>query len=787
MTKKIFSYALALTLAAASASAAVRTATPMGESLDRGVIAVKMPTGVFVSWRSFSADDSRMTFDVYRDGVRVNADPIVGGTNLKDTKGTASSKYTVKAFLNGEEVETTDPVAVEANVYKRVHLDRPKDGKTPKGDKYSYTPNDCSAADVDGDGQYEIIVKWDPSNSRDNSENGYTGNVFIDCYKLDGTKLWRIDLGRNIRAGAHYTQFMVYDLDGDGKAEMACKTAPGTIDGKGKAVLLDGDKEDADYRGTSGSHTTGTILTGSEYLTVFNGETGAEITTVPYEPARSIQKNWGDSYGNRSERYLACVAYLDGKKPSLVMCRGYYTYAYLCAWDFDGKKLTKRWMHESTKKGKEAYGEGAHSLTVGDLDGDGKDEIVYGSCAIDHDGKLLYRTGGGHGDALHLGDFDPDHEGLEIFMVHEEKGSGYPFDSSFRAAGTGEILWCTKQSGNDIGRGMAADLSDTWRGYEVWPSSYVENGVGNSVTFSCKGKILARKRASTCFRVYWDGDLLDELFDGRYDKDNKTANPQIEKRSADLTSGTVQMDFSTYKAQSCNTTKATPCLSADILGDWREEVVLWDGANSSDLMIFTTTIPSAYRVPTLMEDHNYRLAIAWQNVAYNQPPHLGFYISDRYSIAPIISAPEEQLNQTVELGQPIQPISGTFERCTSVVFTGMPKGVKGKADDKTGTFTISGTPTAEGEFTFAVRSKGGEGNTTLKGTITVTPASGVEGIADADDSLPGELTLIDAVTGIVVARGSGDPASLTTGQTPGIYILLTRRGSTRTASKIILK
>lgn len=498
------------------------------ETLGRGLVAVKTKAGVYLSWRCLTSDKSSQGYDVYRDGVKVNAEPITGSTNYVDASGTADAKYVVKAVDGGQVVETTPEAAVWPEVYKKVHLDRPAGGTTPDGVAYTYSPNDCSVGDVDGDGEYEIIVKWDPSNSKDNSEkSAYTGNVYIDGYKIDGTKLWRIDLGRNIRAGAHYTQFMVYDLDGDGKAEVACKTAPGTIDGQGKAVLMGDDKVTDDYRVSSGSN-KGIIVSGPEYLTVFNGQTGAEITTVSYVPLRSVRSDsqWGDSYGNRSERYLACVAYLDGQKPSLVMCRGYYTASYLCAWDFDGKNLTQRWLHKSETAGEGIYGEGAHALTVGDVDGDGCDEIVYGAACVDHDGSVLYRTGAGHGDALHLGDFDPDHDGLEIWMVHEEKSAAFPWDAEFRDAKTGEILWGQKQSGNDIGRGVVADVSDKWRGCEAWAIADYTSGSKATATYDCKGNKVADKRPSCNFRIYWDGDLYEELLDGT----------DIVKRNATLTS-----------------------------------------------------------------------------------------------------------------------------------------------------------------------------------------------------------------------------------------------------------
>ncbi|MDE6334076.1 MAG: Por secretion system protein [Muribaculaceae bacterium] len=743
----------ALITALLAAAAATAAASPQAEKLDRGLIAVKTSNSVFVSWRSLEEDPESMTFDVYRDGEKVNTSPITKGTNLNDRKGTVNSKYVVKASFNGDVVETSAEATVEPDVYKRLHLDRPDGGKTPDGVSYTYTPNDCSVGDVDGDGRYEIFVKWDPSNSHDNSEGGYTGNVFIDCYTLDGDKLWRIDLGRNIRAGAHYTQFMVYDFDGDGCAEMACKTAPGTIDGQGKPVLMGKDSADADYRSSkSGSH-KGQVTSGPEYLTMFDGRTGAELSTVAYEPSRSIRTSdqWGDGYGGRSERYLACVAYLDGQKPSLVMCRGYYTAAYLCAWDFDGTSLTRRWLHKSEDPGKGAYGEGAHSLTVGDVDGDGCDEIVYGSACIDHDGSLLYRTGAGHGDALHLGDFDPRRKGLEVFMVHEEKKK--PYDCEFRDAATGKIIWSVANSGEDIGRGLAANLSNTWNGYEIWPGSHFTDGERKDVTFDCHGNIIAEKRASANFRIYWDGDLLDELFDGAYDKASGTSAPVITKRSADLTSDASKWTFAKYKAQSCNTTKATPCLQADILGDWREELILWDGDNSSDLLIFTTTITSGYRVPCLMQDHNYRMAIAWQNTGYNQPPHLGYYLPDRMSTTPVITITEGEAAQSVELGYPIAPVSGTFAKATTMTAKGLPEGVEFTVDNDLRTFAISGTPAAAGIYRYTLKAIANTDESYLSGTITVTEPIELEPLAAFSFEQIGAATP-NSVHGEAVAHGA---------------------------------
>lgn len=602
------------------------------ERLDRGVVAYKVDGRMMVSWRLLATDNAVETqFNVYRNGVKVNEQPIIYGTNIIDPLGTEGDKYKVEA-IGGE---TSEEVTALATPYINIQLNRPEGGVTkphtsydgsgnatpyPDGCKYDYAPGDISAADVDGDGEYELVLRWDPSNMHDNSQSGYTGNVYIDCYKLNGTKLWRIDLGENIRAGEHYTQFMVYDFDQDGKAELICKTAPGTKDGKGNYVIMGSDDPTKSYVNTEGKNTVGTIGSGPEYLTVFNGETGAEVTSIAYEPARGSSKDWGkDSYWNRSERYLACVAYLDGKRPSAVFCRGYYQRAAMVAYDFDGKNLIKRWKRDDKTAGTGCYGEGAHAIAVADVDQDGCDEIIFGSACVDHNGEMLYRTGFGHGDALHVGDLDPDRPGLEVFMVHEEKSSAYPYDAEMRDAYTGKVIWGLKQSGYDIGRGLAADCDSTSRGYEMWPIGDYSSGTRVNNVFDCKGNAISTKRPDVNFRIYWTGTLYDEILDG-----GKICQWQNTTTSAKQ----IVNLATTYNCGTVNGTKNVPNLCADILGDWREEVILYDKTTKANLMVFLTPFTSGYRIPTLMHDHTYRMAVCWQNVAYNQPPHLGYYLPD---------------------------------------------------------------------------------------------------------------------------------------------------------------
>jgi len=661
-------------LALALTGAAPAATTRIMERLDRGVVAVHQPDGkVFVSWRLLASDPAGTAFNLYRESapavtvafggnaanrpreepvVRLNAAPLAGPTWFLDTGARLerATRYFVRPVVNGTEEAASPAFTLPAGAaplpYHAVPI------VTPEG----YTPNDASLGDLDGDGRYEIILKQE-QRPRDNSQAGLTGETLLQAYTLEGKHLWTINLGKNIREGAHYTMFMVMDFDGDGRAEVACKTADGTIDGTGKVI---GDAT-ADWRepatatpaptgDRSGSATApdgrrvapleGRILRGPEYLTIFDGLTGAALATTKYLPGRhpdtdnptgdQLKEIWGDAYANRSDRFLAGVAYLDGELPSLLMCRGYYTRSVIAAWDWRDGQLTSRWVFDSDKLGPPDKtnpwrGQGNHNLSVADVDGDGKDEIIYGAMVVDDNGTGLYSTGWGHGDALHVGDFVPSNPGLEVGDIQER------FDQqglSLRDARTGRPIFTIPSvkaateggdRGEGPGRGNTFNIDPRFPGAESWAAGAEMDGIHDAT-----GKKFLEKRPRGMpvnFGLYWDGDLLNELLDG-----NRIVKWNWE-------TGTIDPLLMAHASTSGNGTKATPAVSADLWGDWREEVV-WTSRDKQELRIYTSTIPTKHRLVTLMHDAQYRVAVAWQNTAYNQPPHPSFYLDESAPLPP---------------------------------------------------------------------------------------------------------------------------------------------------------
>lgn len=582
------------------------------ENLGRGVVAVNTGSSTLVSWRWLGTESADTKYNVYRDGQKLTAEPI-SATSYVDITGTKDSKYQVTSVVDGVESELSKEGKTLESNYFDIPINKPADN-TVQGEAYSYSAGDASVGDLDGDGEYEIVLKWDPSNAKDAAQAGYTGECIIDAYKQDGTQLWRITMGPNIRSGAHDTQFLVYDFDGDGKAEVAMRTADGTIDGKGTVI--------GDAKANWSTLSNGKNLTGPLYLSVFKGETGEVIDTVNYDP-QSNEPNigvFGDNWGNRSERYLADVAYLDGKTPSMVFCRGYYFgktefgtgRTVIATYNLVDGKLVKQWRFDTLDAENSKYiGQGNHSMSAGDVDFDGCDELIYGSLAIDNDGKALYSTGMGHGDAQHLADLIPDRPGLEIYSVHED--ASVPYGQEMRDARTGEILFGSDEDG-DIGRGAADDVDPTHYGAECWAAGKF---IGSDGEVIAENPTIAQN-----FFAWWDGDLGRELQDGI----------NISKWNPEKNKGEVI--FSAKGCTSINGTKSVPSLTADLFGDWREETI-YPLKDNSALRVFTTDVATNYKIPTLMHDPQYRLHVAVQNVCYNQPTHTSYYLGFDTKTVPV--------------------------------------------------------------------------------------------------------------------------------------------------------
>ena len=623
---KIMAYAAAILMTAGIIPTAVSpshvfakygTGQNIVEHLDRGIYAVKSGNGMFVSWRWNSDDDDNAEFRLYRDSQLIYTSTSGKATSYQDNNGNANSKYRVDTVVNGTVVSSEDCHFNSGTNYFDIPLNSP-------GSQYS--PNDCCVGDVDGDGQYEIFLKWDPNNSQDNSKSGYTDNVYIDCVTLEGKTLWRVDLGKNIRAGQHYTQMCVADFDCDGKAELITKTADGTKDGTGK-IIGDGSK---DYRNGSGY-----ILDGAEYMTLFDGQTGAALDTINFPVPRGDVSAWGDKYGNRVDRFNSGIAYLDGVHPSAVYGRGYYTRMTVSAVDVVNGKLSVRWIFDSNNKGSEgAYGQGNHNLMAADVDNDGKQEICMGDCMIDDNGKLLWSSGKGHGDAMHLGDFIPERPGLELWQCHEHA----PYGVTLFDASNGEVIF-HYDADKDTGRCCADNIWAGNPGAEFWGARPVKSVLDKN------GKTIASLSPSMNFLIYWDGDLEREMLSGTMISKMKSATQ-------------IDYFFNADGCESNNSTKAVPCMTADLFGDWREELIMRTTDNKH-LRVWCTTYQTDIRLTTLMHDPQYRAQNCCQQSAYNQPPHASFFLGTGYDLP-------ERPNVTVLGGTEFTIADGTLIKSLEV-------------------------------------------------------------------------------------------------------------------------
>lgn len=637
------------------------------EKLDRGLIAIKTDGGIYLSWRLFDSEDNifgsadkNVSFNVYRDGKKISE--VATNTNYFDS--TVGTNYSVAPVINGVEGEKCNPVTAYNNSYFDIPLSKPDDETIydPSGNKlatYSFFPADCSTGDVDGDGEYEIIVKWTSSEHDVGSpgDPAYSGTVHLAAYKLDGTKLWKNDiaLGKNVYSSAHTVQFLVYDFDGDGKSEVMCQTSLGSKDGQGKYVsnaaqtdeeikaITDEENSTADYRGY------GRITEGKEFLTVFNGETGVAMDTINLPTTRGSENgvDYGDDFGNRSNRFVSDIAYLDGEKPYAIYLRGYYfgrngkQRTSIAGISWDGTALSPTYRFD-TQKGQEGYydgayqyvGNGNHNCTVADVDNDGKDEFITGALCMevndDNEFRPKWCTYLQHGDALHIGNYDPTHTGFEFFTVHEDSGTNslsgnditLDFGMSVIDAETGNIMFHEGASA-DTGRGVMANVGAGGY-YQIWSAKNSARQSNGGTDFTTATSLTGRNTPSMNFRIFWDGDLYDNLLDGVEDPP-KSKIYYVNITDWDGRSMSNVFNTKDYDCVAINGTKANPSLQADLFGDWREEVVC-PRTDGNALRVFSTTNTTDYKIKTLMQDPVYRSGVAAEQTAYNQPPHVGFYM-----------------------------------------------------------------------------------------------------------------------------------------------------------------
>lgn len=647
------------------------TAAPAETYADRALVAATTEEGVFVSWRLYESDckDGTKKNDSTIFTLTRNGEEVYKGlkTNFLDKAGKAGDRYTLTASKG---ISTGGESTVAwSREYQEFNLQAPDSQTMPDGSIAEYTSNDMSVGDLDGDGQLELIVKWYPSNAKDNSQDGYTGTTILDGYDIDiatgkAELMWRVDLGLNIRSGAHYTQYQVWDFNGDGKAEIICKTADGTTTynsslaetghvGEVSMAQLDISKEDQDYDyryiayDKNGNRTRlGRIVDGPEYLTAFDGETGEIIDTVNYVPFRGpydekTQKwdtsHWGhkgsglaeknDGYANRADRFLSGTAYIDGGSAAAIFSRGYYDRTAITAWKLINDELVMQWTFDAPDQSEYA-GQGNHGLSINDVDNDGYDEIVFAGLVVNNNGVPLANTHWGHGDAMHVSDWNGDGK-LEVYKVNEEHWGAGVYDPA-----TGEVLWFEEGSG-DTGRGVAGDIDPRYEGAEMWHSIDFH-------THDVNGNIIYEQKPSQNFTIFWDGDLLTEMFDSNNSKD---LVPQVQKWNYEEIAQEVLLQAD--GTQLNNGTKGNAGLVADIYGDWREEFIVRDAQNNNKIRLYTTTIETDYSFPCLLEDRAYREGVAWQNVAYNQPANVTYLLSEGLKTAVITDA--DRTTNTVTL------------------------------------------------------------------------------------------------------------------------------------------
>lgn len=600
------------------------------DKLDRGLIAQKSTRGVFLSWRIYGEEYYDVKYNVYRDGVKITDEPL-DVSNFTDTSGTKDNTYTVSAVVRGKEQAQSKAVNVWGSSYMEIPL-------AHEGIASKLIPNDACCADVDGDGEVEILMKFDNESEMAQSypKNGPTVNgkatgeySIFEIFKLNGDRLWWVNCGPNMGDFQNNEQNIVgYDWDCDGKAEVIMRLEEGSsihmADGSVYTIGANGKNGGSwtNYRAATGGGTNWFMHDGKEFLVYCNGETGEIYDIIDYPLARlepgekDLNSAWGDGYGHRSSKFFFGAPYLDGKKPSIFLARGIYTQIKMCAYDANPEthKLVKRWDWRQNSGGYWMW-QGYHNYGIADVDWDGRDEIVYGSMVIDDNGKGLSTTGLGHGDAQHCGDFNPYIHGQEIYACNEDQPG-----NNYRDATTSKI-YHRFESGNDDGRAMAGNFCNSYPGGQGCSAreGLISLVYNNAIPDMNAGGV------NTNFRIYWDGDLLEETFN--YQNGKNTAGVVAKYGSWDPI-------YVCQGSMTNNDTKGTPCYQGDIFGDWREEIIMRTANNN--VRIYSTPTPTKWRNYTLWHDHQYRNAMVWQMCGYNQPPHASYYLGEleKITVAP---------------------------------------------------------------------------------------------------------------------------------------------------------
>lgn len=609
------------------------------DKLDRGLVAVKTTKGVYCSWRIQADEYYDVKYNLYRDGTKVNAEPL-DVSNFTDTSGSESSQYTVKAVLNGVEQQASKAATVFKSNYKEIKI------KHDASLKATYEPNDACCADVDGDGEVEILMKF---NNKEEGEQLYPKNgptingvatkeySMLACLKQDGTVLWWVNCGPNMGDFQNNEQNIVgYDWDMDGKAEVVMRLEEGSTvhmaDGTTYTIGANGKNGSSwtNYREPKGSGSVEWFTHyGKEFLWYCEGATGKPYQCIEFPLKRledgetDLKAAWGDGYGHRSSKYFFGAPYLDGKHPSIFLGRGIYTRHKFIAYDVDPKThdLKVRWKWTNNQPGSPWYGQGYHNYIVADVDWDGRDEIVWGSMVIDDNGMGLSTTGLGHGDAQHIGDFNPYIHGQEMFACNEDNPS-----NNYRDATTSKLYY-RKTDTNDDGRCLAGNF------YNDFPGAVGHSAHDTPISTVTNEHVSTNTNGlSMNFRIYWDGDLLEECFN----------NTEVTKPGV----GTIATFLGAY---SNNGTKATPCYQGDIFGDWREEVI--ERTADNNIRIYTTNEPTKWRNYSLWYDHQYRNGMVWQPCGYNQPPHVSYFLGELEGITiappPLTTTGREEVGSSI--------------------------------------------------------------------------------------------------------------------------------------------